>query len=199
MKHQFKFNPLATAILTLLCGSSMASYADPIDAVTTTGEIPVAPQNNVNNQKLQQALKESFPGQNFFEQYYVDKNSAEAQIRDDVNTATNRYCDGVWVTPFDQQSKSTSPQDGSSVITADHGYYNPNGDSVLSGDVVIDQQGRMIRADEVILDQSQTIAKAKGNVQMAQGGLIAQSDQIDYNLKEAFEKLNSHQPVSCPF
>ncbi len=196
MKHQFKFNPLATAILTLLCGSSMASYADPIDAVASAGETPVAPEstlkNNVDNQKLQQALKESFPGQNFFEQYYVDKNSAEAQVRNDVNAiASNRYCDGVWVTPFDEQSKSTSPQDGSSVITADHGYYNPNGDSVLSGDVVIDQQGRMIRADEVTLDQSQTVAKAKGNVQMAQGGLIAQSDQIDYNLKEETGELNN--------
>ena len=31
MKHQFKFNPLATAIFTLLCGSSISSYADSLD------------------------------------------------------------------------------------------------------------------------------------------------------------------------
>jgi LPS-assembly protein len=36
MKHQFKFNPLATAILTLLCGGSIQSgFAAPADAVST--------------------------------------------------------------------------------------------------------------------------------------------------------------------
>ena len=179
MKHQFKFNPLATAILTLLCGSSVSSYAESTDTVS-----------EVNNKQLNAAIKESFAGQNFFEQYYVDKNSPEAQVRDLKNPST-RYCEGVWVTPFSTQAKSTNPEEASSVITADNGYYNPNGDSFLSGDVVIDQSGRMIRADEVTIDKTQTFAKAKGNVQMAQGGIIAQSDQIDYNLKDETGQLNN--------
>lgn len=179
MKHQFKFNPLATAILTLLCGSSVSSYAE---STNTASE--------VNNTQLNAAIKESYAGQNFFEQYYVDKNSPEAQLRD-TKSPNNRYCEGVWITPFSSASKAVDPQDGSSVITADRGYYNPNGDSILSGDVVIDQSGRMIRADEVTLDKTQTFAKAKGNVQMAQGGIIAQSDQIDYNLKDETGQLNN--------
>ena len=179
MKHQFKFNPLATAILTLLCGSSVSSYAESTESISTT-----------DNKQLNAAIKESFPGQNFFEQYYVDKHSAQAQVRD-TNTLSNHFCEGIWITPFDSQTKATAAEDGSSVITADNGYYNPNGDSILSGDVVIDQQGRMIRADEVTIDQTQTFAKAKGNVQMAQGGLIAQSDQINYNLKDETGELNN--------
>lgn len=179
MKHQFKFNPLATAILTLLCGSSVSSYAE---STNTASE--------VNNTQLNAAIKESYAGQNFFEQYYVDKNTPEAQLRD-TNSPNNRYCEGVWITPFSSASKAVNPQDGSSVITADKGYYNPNGDSILSGDVVIDQSGRMIRADEVTIDKTQTFAKAKGNVQMAQGGIIAQSDQIDYNLKDETGQLNN--------
>lgn len=179
MKHQFKFNPLATAILTLLCGSSVSSYAE---STNTASE--------VNNTQLNAAIKESYAGQNFFEQYYVDKNTPEAQLRD-AKSPNNRYCEGVWITPFSSASKAVDPQDGSSVITADKGYYNPNGDSILSGDVVIDQSGRMIRADEVTIDKTQTFAKAKGNVQMAQGGIIAQSDQIDYNLKDETGQLNN--------
>ncbi|MFM6958056.1 MAG: hypothetical protein ACKOXD_05780, partial [Acinetobacter sp.] len=36
MKHQFKFNPLATAILTLLCGGSIqSSFAAQADVVST--------------------------------------------------------------------------------------------------------------------------------------------------------------------
>ncbi|WP_089604938.1 LPS-assembly protein LptD [Acinetobacter piscicola] len=179
MKHQFKFNPLATAILTLLCGSSVSSYAE---STNTASE--------VNNTQLNAAIKESYAGQNFFEQYYVDKNTPEAQLRD-VKSPNNRYCEGVWITPFSNQSKTINPQEASSVITADKGYFNPNGDSILSGDVVIDQSGRMIRADEVTIDKTQTFAKAKGNVQMAQGGIIAQSDQIDYNLKDETGQLNN--------
>ena len=179
MKHQFKFNPLATAILTLLCGSSVSSYAE---STNTASE--------VNNTQLNAAIKESYAGQNFFEQYYVDKNTPEAQIRDSKNLS-NRYCEGVWITPFSNQSKAANPQEASSVITADKGYFNPNGDSILSGDVVIDQAGRMIRADEVTIDKSQTYAKAKGNVQMAQGGIIAQSDQINYNLKDETGQLEN--------
>ncbi len=184
MKHQFKFNPLATAVLTLLCGSSISSYAE------TTDNVSEATTSKVNNTQLNAVIKESFAGQNFFEKYYVDKNSAEAQIRDSKNPS-NRYCEGVWVTPFSDKSTSVNPEEASSIITADNGYYNPNGDSILSGDVVIDQSGRMIRADEVTIDKTQTFAKAKGNVQMAQGGIIAQSDQIDYNLKDETGQLNN--------
>ncbi len=184
MKHQFKFNPLATAVLTLLCGSSISGYAE------TTNNVSDVAASKVNNAQLNAAIKESFPGQNFFEQYYVDKNSAEAQIRDSQNP-NNHYCEGVWVTPFSTKSTAVKPEEASSIITADNGYYNPNGDSILSGDVVIDQSGRMIRADEVTIDKTQTYAKAKGNVQMAQGGIIAQSDQIDYNLKDETGKLNN--------
>ena len=181
MKHQFKFNPLATAMLTLLCGSPVSSYANSTESASP-----------LDNAQLKATIKEAYPGQTFFSQYYVDKNAPEAQMRD-LESASNRFCDGVWVTPFEQSSKSTAPDDGSSVITADRGYYNPHGDSILSGNVVIDQQGRMIRADEVTLDQTQTYANAKGNVQLAQGGLISQSDQVNYNLKtETGDLSNSY-------
>ena len=162
MKHQFKFNPLATAILTLLCGSSIPSYAANVAAT------PDSPN------------QEQYPGQKFFEQYYVDKNSPEAQGRG--NTISS-YCQGTWLTPIAPTVTPADVNDATSNISADYGHFDPNGDSLLKGNVIIEQQGRQIRADQVTLDQSQTYAKAEGRVQIAQGGLLSQSDGIHYNLK----------------
>lgn len=184
MKQQFKFNPLATAIFTLLCGSSFTSYAE-----------SNALASDLDNQQLKASLKESYPGQNFFEQYYIDKDSAEAQQRK-TPTQNRDFCQNTWLTPISPETKAANAADATSVITADHGYYNPNGDSILDGNVVIDQQGRMIRADSITIDKTQTFAKAKGNVQMAQSGLLAQSDQIDYNLKTQTGDLDNSYYIS---
>ncbi|WP_104491820.1 LPS-assembly protein LptD [Acinetobacter indicus] len=171
MKHQFKFNPLATAILTLLCGHAMSSHAETTE-----------PASSITNQQLKQSIQDAYPGQSFFEQYYVDKTAPEAQQRfgQELSSA---YCQGAWVTPISPDTVAVAAEEATSTVTADYGHYNPNGDSVLEGNVVIDQQGRQIRADKITIDQPQTYASAEGRVQMAQAGLLAQSDQINYNLK----------------
>ena len=171
MKHQFKFNPLATAILTLLCGHAMSSHAETTE-----------PASSITNQQLKQSIQDAYPGQSFFEQYYVDKTAPEAQQRfgQELSSA---YCQGAWVTPISPDTMAVAAEEATSTVTADYGHYNPNGDSVLEGNVVIDQQGRQIRADKITIDQTQTYASAEGRVQMAQAGLLAQSDQINYNLK----------------
>ena len=179
MKHQFKFNPLATAIFTLLCGSSISSYADSL-------EQPSA----LDNQQLKQSLNDTYPGQAFFEQYYVDKSSPEAQQRHG-QALTAAYCQGAWVTPIGADVKAVDPNDATSTLTADYGHYNPTGDSVLEGNVVISQPGREIRADKITIDQTQTYANAEGRVQMSQAGLLSQSDQINYNLKTQQGDLNN--------
>ena len=170
MKHQFKFNPLATAIFTLLCGGSVSSYAaSPASAEADTAQ-------------LKQAISEAYPGQQFFEQYYVDKSAPEAQQRQG-SRLSSAYCQGAWVTPVAPDAKSIPADQVTSTVTADYGHFDPNGDSVLEGNVVIDQQGRQIRADQIKIDKTQTYAKASGRVQMAQAGLLSQSDSINYNLK----------------
>ncbi|WP_111894108.1 LPS assembly protein LptD [Acinetobacter sp. MB5] len=179
MKQQFRFNPLATAILTLLCGGSLqSSYAASSDAVSS-----------VDNQQLKQQLNESYPGQNFFQQYYVSKDSPEAKERA-PNAQFSPYCQGVWVTPIQPNTKAPDPNNTTTNITADYGFYNPNGDSELKGNVVIDQEGRQVHAENVTIDKTQTIAHAQGNVQLAQNGLVSQSQKVDYNLKEQTGNLS---------
>ena len=178
MKHHFKINPLATAILTLLCGSSASGYA----ASNVSSD--------VNAEQLKQRINETYPGEAFFSQYYVDKSSAEAQQRQG-QYLSSAYCEGAWVTPIAPDAATIAPDQATSTITADYGHYNPAGDSYLEGNVVIDQQGRQIRAERVTIDQTQTYAKAAGQVQLAQGGLISQSDDINYNLKTQQGDLNN--------
>ncbi|MBP8027514.1 MAG: LPS export ABC transporter periplasmic protein LptC, partial [Acinetobacter sp.] len=93
MKHQFKFNPLATAILTLLCGSSISSYAE-----------STLPASTVNNQKMKDSIQEAYPGQQFFEQYYVDKSVPEAKQRQG-QYLSSAYCQGAWITPISPETK----------------------------------------------------------------------------------------------
>lgn len=178
MKHHFKINPLATAILTLLCSSSVSSYAASNDS------------SNVNAEQLKQRINETYPGEAFFSQYYVDKSSPEAQQRQG-KYLSSAYCEGAWVTPIAPDAPTIDPEQATSTITADYGHYNPAGDSYLEGNVVIDQEGRQIRAERVTIDQTQTYAKAEGQVQLAQGGLISQSDDINYNLKTRQGDLNN--------
>ncbi|QXW27052.1 LPS-assembly protein LptD [Acinetobacter johnsonii] len=170
MKHQFKFNPLATAILTLLCGSSVSSYA----------ASPASAENDA--EQLKQTISEAYPGQSFFEQYYVDKSSPEAQQRAG-HQLSSAYCQGAWVTPIAPDVKAVPSDQATSTVTADYGHFDPNGDSILEGNVIIDQEGRQIRADQIKIDKTQTYANASGHVQMAQAGLLSQSDSINYNLK----------------
>ncbi|ESK40062.1 hypothetical protein P256_00501 [Acinetobacter nectaris CIP 110549] len=186
MKQQFKFSPLATAILTLLCGSSIqSSYAANSTEVVS----------NVNNQELKQQVNESYPGQAFFDQYYVTKDNPEVATRKQ-NPQFASYCQGTWITPIAQSTPTSAPADAPTNVSADYAHYNPNGDSVLEGNVVVEQPGREVRAQKLILDKTQTHALAQGNVQMAQNGLISQSQNIDYDLQKQTGALNNSYFIS---
>ncbi|KXZ72578.1 LPS-assembly protein LptD precursor [Acinetobacter venetianus] len=189
MKHQFKFNPLATAILTLLCGGSIQS------SFAATDSSHVSTLDNAQLKAKLQQDQEIFPGQKFFQQYYVDKSAPEAQLRDNRYLSSS-FCQGTWVTPINPETKAVDASSTTSVITADYGHYNPEGDSVLQGNVIIDQEGRTIRADQVTIDSTQTYANAQGRVQLAQSGLLTQSDQINYNLKTQTGDLNNSFYIS---
>ena len=190
MKHQFKFNPIATAIFTLLCGGSIqSSFAATTDAAST-----------LDNTQLKTAIQktetqESYTGEKFFQQYYVKKTAPEAQLRDNRNLSSS-FCQGTWITPINPTVNAKDTNHTTSVLTADYGHFNPTGESVLKGDVIIDQEGRTIRADQVTIDSTQTYANAQGRVQLAQAGLLTQSDQINYNLKTQTGDLNNSLYIS---
>ncbi len=179
MKHPFKFNPLATAVLTLLCSSMQTSFAESALEVS-----------DLDNRQLKEKIDESYAGQRFFSQYYVDKSSAEAQQRASNNLSSS-FCQGTWITPINPNEKFVDAAQATSVITADYALYQPNGDSELEGNVIIEQPGRKVVADKISIDKTQTYAKAQGHVQLAQNGLVTQSNNVNYNLKTQMGQLEN--------
>lgn len=181
MRQQFKKTTLLQALLGLCSLGSAPFVLAQQDASTQPSRITVA-----NDSKAQE----------FYSNYYLTPQQIAASTRrEDVTPAS--LCSGTWVTPVgSNQTSSSDPAKTTSVISADRGYYNPEGTSFLEGDVNIDQQGRMIRADKLELDATQTYAKLEGRVQMAQGGLFAQSDQINYNVRTQTGDLNHSYYIS---
>ncbi|KQK46104.1 hypothetical protein AQ482_10535 [Acinetobacter baumannii] len=53
---------------------------------------------------------------------------------------SSAFCQGTWITPINPETKALDADKATSVVTADYGHYNPAGDSVLEGNVVIDQE-----------------------------------------------------------
>lgn len=182
MTKQLKKTALLQTLLGLISLSSATLFAQTPDHNSQT------PSSNKSYQDPQ--------AQEFYQQYFLTPQQiANSYRREDVKP--NALCSGTWVTPIGSQEKVASdPTQTTSVLTADSAYYNPNGTSVLEGNVNIDQQGRSIRADRIELDQSQTHAKAEGRVQMAQSGLFAQSDAVNYNLQTQTGDFNNSYYIS---
>lgn len=191
MKQEiFKIKPLVVAILSICSSYQVYAQDTKID-----DEVKKSVENQVIESPdtvVQSAVhaNEHYAGQRFFERYYR-QNQQQNEDTDAKNwSRPNRFCQGAWVTPIKANTPTTDLEQSESVIHADYGYYNPVGDSELVGDVVIEQQGRQIRADKITIDPTMTYATAQGRVEMAQDGIVAQSDQVRYNLKQqigAFE------------
>lgn len=178
MNRQFKKNTLLQALLGLYSLSLVPLVYAQDEATSNTSQVTAANSN---------------VGQDFFKQYYLTPQQvAQAQ----QHTEKSTLCSGTWVTPVGSNTLTSDPSQTTSVITADRAYYNPEGTSFLEGDVKIDQEGRLIQADRLELDATQTHAKLEGHVQMAQGGLFAQSDAINYNIRTQTGDLNNSFYIS---
>ncbi len=208
MTHQFKKNTLFKAVIGLMSlGAFQIAYAENsntnVDSVessqATTADSKVV-SKEIHLDKTQSKRGGLTPAnseeaQDFYQQYYLTPSEiAESNPKD---TYKDQLCSGMWVTPIGTNEQAPSdPTQATATISAESAYYNPNGTSVLEGDVHIDQQGRSIRAERLELDETQTYAKAQGKVQLAQGGLFSQSDEINYNLKTQQGDLNDSYFIS---
>ncbi len=107
-------------------------------------------------------------------------------------------CRGIWYTPFAPMAAQNrqDPTQESTVITADYGYYHPTYGSELSGSVRIAQPERLIYADKIALDGTQTIAHATGHVRLAQNGLWSEGETLHYNLQTQTGSFGQSQFIS---
>lgn len=106
-------------------------------------------------------------------------------------------CRGVWVTPIPPSDEVRSSfADEPLTATANYAYYHPTEGAELSGNVRISQPNRLLEAERIEIDATQTIAKAIGQVRLSEAGLVSISDQLTYNLKTQSGEFGATQYIS---
>ena len=102
-------------------------------------------------------------------------------------------CRGVWITPIAPTTKAGPADSATTVAQSEYAYHDPRTGSVLSGQVRIEQPGRLVTADQVQVDADQTTAVATGNVVIAEAGLSSAGDRAVIRLdgQQAGEVSNS--------
>lgn len=114
-------------------------------------------------------------------------------------TAPAPSCRGVWVTPIAaaQTSENSLPADQTPVtITADYGYYHPLDGARLTGEVRLSQPNRLLSADRIQLDSSQTQVEAQGNVRLAEAGIVSEGETLRYNLTDQSAEFSNSRYIS---
>lgn len=197
MNAQFKFNPLAVAVVTILCGYTTSVVASSPTETEMLSSDQIA--EHLSSTSSTPSQQKDYAGKEFFERYYHPNKKTQPSLNLSTKHQTKfnpRFCQGTWVTPIAANTPVGDLKESTSIIHADYGYYDPLGSSELSGDVTIEQTGRKIRADKVTIDPTMTHATAQGRVEMAQGGIVAQSETIRYNLKEQVGKFENSYYIS---
>lgn len=90
-------------------------------------------------------------------------------------------CPGVWVTPIPAGTPAGSPLDSDIEIQAEDVHYDAEGTSTLKGRVSIRQPGRRIDADTAELTQNRNEGRFRGNILIAEPGLLLTGDQADFD------------------
>lgn len=119
-----------------------------------------------------------------------------------MRTAPSASCRGVWVTPIAAAQANILdttrlPADQIPLnISADYGYYHPTEGSNLSGSVRLTQPNRLLSADRIQLDASQTQVEAQGNVRLAEAGIVSEGEALRYNLTDQSAEFSNSRYIS---
>lgn len=109
-------------------------------------------------------------------------------------------CRGVWVTPIAAAQATALPairaDETPITITADYGYYHPTEGSHLTGNVQLSQPNRLLSADRIQLDSSQTLVEAEGQVRLAEAGIVSDGEKLRYNLQDQSAEFSNSRYIS---
>lgn len=104
---------------------------------------------------------------------------------------TSARCQGSWIAPKNTQIAAFDDTDKHGdyfYAQADYGYWDAQDYAELSGNVIVEQNGRQVSADKILIDTSTGQAKASGQVQFSDThssdtkglGLIAVAESLEY-------------------
>ncbi len=192
--RQFRLHPLAAALFMLSVSTLQQLHAAGGSVVTETPAVSNIPETS-STTLSKDSKTQAKTANSFYSEYFVTREQMQ-NIPIDQRRHIPASCRGTWVTPIQPEIKTTKQEEATTVLTADYGYYDPQGGSKLSGNVLIDQPGRSVRADQLSLDASQTIASAEGNVRIADSGMISLSEKATYNLTDQSGKSTNTAFIS---
>jgi LPS-assembly protein len=194
----FRLSPLVLALCCVFTPPAMAAPdASPADAATMSRDTSVANEvatdadANASNDTDTLAQPWSNAPAGFMSRATL---ATDPTLKDRPIPAG---CQGLWVTPIPASIRPDPHNDNVNILaTADYGYYHPSAGSELSGQVRISQPNRLLEADHITLDATQTIAEASGHVRLSEIGLVSLSDRLRYNLKDQSGDMSSSQYIS---
>ncbi|MEY2863988.1 MAG: hypothetical protein RLY58_1695, partial [Pseudomonadota bacterium] len=194
----FRLSPLVLALCCVFTPPAMAAPdASPADAATMSRDTSVANEvatdadANASNDTDTLAQPWSNAPAGFMSRATL---ATDSTLKDRPIPAG---CQGLWVTPIPASIRPDPHNDNVNILaTADYGYYHPSAGSELSGQVRISQPNRLLEADHITLDATQTIAEASGHVRLSEIGLVSLSDRLRYNLKDQSGDMSSSQYIS---
>lgn len=198
------FQPLSWAILCLSASTASAQssvaeiMAEPSAAADATIPQTIAESPSVSAETTEAAAAATagYMSRTEFNTLQAEELLSGQFAR---RTAPAPSCHGVWVTPIAAlQKTSAQPADDPPPlhISADYGYYHPTQGSSLSGDVRLTQPNRLVSADHIQLDASQTQVEAQGHVRLAEAGIVSDGEKLRYNLQDQSAELSDSHYIS---
>ncbi|MDI1302437.1 MAG: LPS-assembly protein LptD [bacterium] len=105
-------------------------------------------------------------------------------------------CPGTWITPIAANVKIADPTLSNIEVQAEDVHYDSSGTSTLMGHVSIRQPGRQIDADNAELTQDQNQGLFRGNIMIAEPGLLLTGDQAEFDFSTQHARIERTEFVS---
>ncbi|MEC7119321.1 MAG: LPS assembly protein LptD [Pseudomonadota bacterium] len=186
---RFRLRPLTTALLYVGSLSAGYAYAEQPDRLAEQiASLPPSTEQWQNAPAGYLSLAE-----------FDELQASELALGGLPRTTPKPSCRGVWVTPIPAQAAfetSVPPADEPITVTADYGYYAPDGRAELSGDVHISQTNRLLTANQIQLNPQRTTVEATGDVQLSEAGLTTSGEKIRYNMQDQSAEFSNSRYVS---
>lgn len=107
-------------------------------------------------------------------------------------------CQGNWVTPIGP-TVPVGEFDASSIeALADSAIYDMNGGAQLSGNIALNQSGRLVEADVGRISEDRRFATFSGNIRLAEPGVLLSTNEAVVDLQTRAAQLGNTEFVSSP-
>ena len=172
---------VSASFITGLTLHTVSVFADSAQADTTISPRP--PESSV-----QEATNPNISTVDSPASYrYLDWLSPEAiqALPPEQRPITRGVCEGAYLAPVIQRPDAPAdPRQAPVEATADSYETSDDGSITLTGDVIIQQGGRQLESDRIVIQQKTRETRLEGNVRIRQEGMLMTGSEGSFNLNE---------------